>query len=82
MRLFFLAVFGLMLVNVSTAAKKDYYSILGVAKTATKEELRAAWKMLSSKYLFEKLEDHENLPKLSLKTEEILEAWEVLGSDD
>ena len=70
-----------MLVKVSTAAKKDYYSVLGVEKTATKEELRAAWKMLSSKYLFEKMEDHENLPKLSLKNEEILEAWEVLGSE-
>ena len=81
MRLFFLSVFGFLLVNVSTGAKKDYYSVLGVSKTATKDELKSAWKMLSSKYLFEKLEGDEKLEKLSLRTQEILEAWEVLGSE-
>ena len=81
MRLYLLAAFGLMLVTVSTATKKDYYGALGVSKTATKDELKAAWKMLSSKYLFEKFEENENLEKLSLRTQEILEAWEVLGSD-
>ena len=81
MRIFFLAVFGFMLVNVSTGARKDYYSVLGVSKTATKEELKSTWKMLSSKYLFDKFEGDEKLEKLSLRTQEILEAWEVLGSE-
>ena len=81
MQLFLLAAFGLMTHSLATATKKDYYSVLGVSKTATKEELKAAWKMLSSKYLFEKLEGNENLEKLSLRTQEILEAWEVLGSE-
>ena len=81
MRLFLLAAFGLMTHSLATATKKDYYSVLGVSKTATKEELKAAWKMLSSKYLFEKLESNANLEKLSLRTQEILEAWEVLGSE-
>ena len=81
MRLFFLATFGLVLGILCTASKKDYYSVLGLSKTATKEELRESWKMLSSKYLFEKFEETESLQKLSLKTQEILEAWEVLGSE-
>jgi len=81
MRLYILAAFILMLVTVLTATKKDYYSTLGVSKTATNDELKAAWKMLSSKYLFEKFEENENLAKLSLRTRDILEAWEVLGSE-
>ena len=33
-----------------TAAKKDYYEILGVAKTATDKQVKAAYRRLARKY--------------------------------
>lgn len=58
---------------------KDYYKLLGVSKTASKEELSKAFKKLARKY-------HPDLNKDDKKAEErfkeINEAYEVLKDDE
>ena len=66
---------------MSLANKKDYYSVLGLAESAAKEEIREAWRQLSTKYLFEMSSNDGELERLSVRRQEIMEAWEVLGSE-
>lgn len=33
-----------------TMAQKDYYAVLGVAKTATQDEIKSAYRTLAKKY--------------------------------
>lgn len=55
---------------------KDYYSILGVPKTASREEIRAAYRALARKYHPDVAEDKTTA---EAKFKEINEAYEVLG---
>ncbi|MGM9967745.1 MAG: molecular chaperone DnaJ [Rummeliibacillus sp.] len=57
--------------------KRDYYEVLGIAKTASKDEIKKAYRKLSKKY-------HPDLnkePGAEEKFKEIAEAYEVLSDD-
>ncbi|MFD1203862.1 MULTISPECIES: molecular chaperone DnaJ [Sporosarcina] len=58
-------------------SKRDYYEVLGVPKTATKEEIRKAYRKLSKQY-------HPDLNKeagAEEKFKEVTEAFETLSDD-
>lgn len=58
-------------------SKRDYYEVLGLSKSATKEEIRKAYRSLSKKY-------HPDLNKADdavEKFKEVTEAFEVLSDE-
>ncbi|MGM9928619.1 MAG: molecular chaperone DnaJ [Bacillus sp. (in: firmicutes)] len=58
-------------------SKRDYYEVLGVSKTASKEEIKKAYRKLSKQY-------HPDINKAddaAEKFKEIKEAYEVLSDD-
>jgi DnaJ-class molecular chaperone len=57
-------------------AKKDYYEILGVSRSASAEEIRKAYKKLART---EHPDARPNDPNAQKRFAEITEAWEVLG---
>ncbi len=59
-------------------AQKDYYSILGVAKTATPEEIKKAYRKLAVKYHPDKNQGEKASEE---KFKEINEAYDILKDD-
>lgn len=57
--------------------KRDYYETLGVNKTATKDEIRSAYRKLAKKYH----PDINHDPDAPKKFEEVQEAYDVLSDD-
>lgn len=58
---------------------RDYYETLGVAKTATHDEIRSAFRKLARKYHPDTAEDKKTAEE---KFKEINEAYEVLGDSE
>src|SRR5688500_6677213 len=57
------------------AAKRDYYEVLGVSKTASDREIRDAYRKLAIKYH----PDHSSASDAAERFKEAAEAFEVLG---
>ena len=60
-------------------AKRDYYEVLGVARTASKDDIKKAYRRLAMKYHPDRNKDDADTEK---KFKEAKEAYEVLSSDD
>lgn len=60
------------------ASKRDYYEVLGVSRTVTKEELKKQYRGLARQYH----PDVNNEPDANERFKEISEAYEVLSDDD
>jgi curved DNA-binding protein len=58
---------------------KDYYKILGVSKTATKDEIKKRYRVLARKYHPDKNPDDKSAED---RFKEVQEAYEVLGNDE
>jgi molecular chaperone DnaJ len=61
------------------ATKRDYYEVLGVAKTATVDEVKSAYRKLALKYHPDR---NPNDPDAESKFKEAAEAFEVIGDAD
>jgi len=61
-----------------SASKRDYYEILGVAKTSSDEEIKRAYRKLAMKYHPDRAADAEK-HESELKFKEAAEAFEVLS---
>jgi molecular chaperone DnaJ len=60
------------------SSKRDYYEVLGVTRTATKEELKKKYRSLARQYH----PDVSSEPDAGERFKEISEAYEVLSDDD
>ena len=58
---------------------KDYYKILGVGKSASKDEIKKAYRKLAKEYHPDKTKGNKNLEE---KFKEVSEAYQVLGNDE
>ena len=60
------------------AGKRDYYEVLGVSKTASKDEIKDAYRKLALQYH----PDRNKAPEAEEKFKEISEAYAVLSDDE
>lgn len=60
-------------------SKRDYYEVLGVSKTASKEEIKKAYRKLAMQYHPDRNPDDKEAEE---KFKEAAEAYEVLSDDD
>jgi molecular chaperone DnaJ len=58
------------------AEKRDFYEVLGVSKTATKDEIKSAWRKLAKTYHPDNQETGDEA-----KFKEIQEAYDILYDD-
>ena len=58
-------------------AKRDFYEVLGVNKSSSKDEIKSAYRKLAKKYH----PDINKEPGAEEKFKEVQEAWDVLGDD-
>ena len=58
------------------ATKRDYYEVLGVSKTASKDEIKSAYRKLAKKYHPDNKETGDEA-----KFKEVQEAYDVLFDD-
>lgn len=59
-------------------AKRDYYEVLGVSKSADKKEIKKAYRKLAKEYH----PDRNKAPEAEAKFKEVQEAYDVLSDDD
>lgn len=60
-------------------AKQDYYKVLGIDKSATKQEMKSAYRKLAKKY---HPDTNKGDPKAEQKFKEITEAYNVLSDEE
>jgi len=63
---------------MASESKRDYYEVLGISKSATKDDIRSAYRQLARKYHPDVSKD----PDAETKFKEINEAAQVLSDDE
>ncbi|KAL7752249.1 hypothetical protein RI367_002294 [Sorochytrium milnesiophthora] len=62
--------------------KKDYYKVLGIKRTATKSEIKKAYRALAKQFHPDKYQGELTHEQVQSKFSQITEAYEVLSNDE